>query len=90
MITSNLPFSNWESIFKDPMTTASAVDRLVHDSVTLELRVPSYQLEQAKAAQRGESKEGELPGQHEAATSSVDGETGARPRRKNRRSSGEM
>jgi hypothetical protein len=27
MITSNLPFSKWEAIFKDPMTTASAIDR---------------------------------------------------------------
>ena len=30
LITSNLPFSKWEAIFKDPMTTASAIDRLVH------------------------------------------------------------
>ena len=28
LITSNLPFSKWESIFKDPMTTAAAIDRL--------------------------------------------------------------
>jgi DNA replication protein DnaC len=32
MITSNLPFSKWEQIFKDPMTTAAAIDRLVHHS----------------------------------------------------------
>ena len=30
MITSNLVFSQWEKIFKDPMTTACAIDRLVH------------------------------------------------------------
>jgi len=48
MITSNLPFSKWESIFKDPMTTAAAIDRLVHHSVILELNVPSYRLEQAQ------------------------------------------
>jgi DNA replication protein DnaC len=30
MLTSNLPFSKWELIFKDPMTTAAAIDRLVH------------------------------------------------------------
>ena len=29
MITSNLPFSKWEQIFKDPMVTAAAIDRLV-------------------------------------------------------------
>ena len=48
MITSNLPFSKWERIFKDPMTTAAAIDRLVHHSVILELNLPSYRLEQSK------------------------------------------
>ena len=48
MITSNLPFSKWEVIFQDPMTTAAAIDRLVHHSVILELNVPSYRVEQAK------------------------------------------
>ena len=48
MITSNLPFSGWEEIFKDPMTTAAAIDRLVHHSVVLELNIPSYRLEASK------------------------------------------
>ena len=48
MLTSNLPFSKWEQIFKDPMTTAAAIDRLVHHSVILELNLPSYRLEQSK------------------------------------------
>lgn len=49
MITSNLVFSQWERIFKDPMTTAAAVDRLVHHSVILELNMPSFRMEHAKA-----------------------------------------
>jgi DNA replication protein DnaC len=48
MISSNLPFSQWETIFKDPMTTAAAIDRLVHHSIILELNIESYRLEQAK------------------------------------------
>jgi DNA replication protein DnaC len=48
MLTSNLPFSKWESIFKDPMTTAAAIDRLVHHSVILELNIPSFRLEEAQ------------------------------------------
>ncbi|MEA2077108.1 MAG: IS21-like element helper ATPase IstB [Candidatus Marinimicrobia bacterium] len=48
MITSNLPFSKWEQIFKDPMTAAAAIDRLVHHSVVLELNVTSYRMEQAQ------------------------------------------
>jgi DNA replication protein DnaC len=49
MLTSNLPFSDWERIFKDPMTTAAAIDRLVHHSVILELNLPSYRLKESKA-----------------------------------------
>jgi DNA replication protein DnaC len=48
MITSNLPFSKWEQIFKDPMTAAAAIDRLVHHSVILELNIESYRMEVAK------------------------------------------
>lgn len=51
MITSNLPFSKWEVIFKDPMTTAAAIDRLVHHSVILELNIKSYRIEQAQNVQ---------------------------------------
>lgn len=50
MITSNLPFSKWEAIFKDPMVTAAAIDRLIHHSVIVELNIPSYRMKQAKAA----------------------------------------
>jgi DNA replication protein DnaC len=52
VLTSNLPFSGWESIFKDPMTTAAAIDRLVHHSVIPELNVPSYRAEQAKKSRQ--------------------------------------
>jgi DNA replication protein DnaC len=52
MLTSNLPFSRWEAIFKDPMTTAAAIDRLVHHSVILELNIPSYRLETAKRSRK--------------------------------------
>ena len=48
LLTSNLPFSKWEQIFRDPMTTAAAIDRLVHHSVIVELNLPSYRAEQAK------------------------------------------
>jgi len=48
LLTSNLPFSKWEMIFKDPMTTAAAIDRLVHHSVIVELNVSSYRAEQAR------------------------------------------
>jgi DNA replication protein DnaC len=48
MITSNLPFSKWETIFKDPMTTAAAIDRLVHHSIILEINVLSFRMEKAQ------------------------------------------
>jgi DNA replication protein DnaC len=49
IITSNLVFSQWDRIFKDPMTTAAAIDRLIHHCVILELTGPSFRAEAAKA-----------------------------------------
>jgi DNA replication protein DnaC len=50
MITSNLVFSQWDRIFKDAMTTAAAIDRLVHHSIILELTGKSFRSESAKKA----------------------------------------
>ena len=52
VITTNLVFSEWDCIFKDPMTTMAAIDRVVHHSVVLDLMsVESYR---AKVAQRNQ------------------------------------
>ncbi len=48
LLTSNLVFSQWDRIFKDAMTTAAAIDRLVHHSTILELTGPSIRNEEAK------------------------------------------
>ncbi len=57
LLTSNLPFSKWEGIFKDPMTTAAAIDRLVHHCIILELNIPSYRIEHAKQSQQSQTGE---------------------------------
>jgi len=55
MITSNLVFSQWDKIFKDPLTTAAAIDRLIHHSIILELDGDSYRMQHAKTKkQKGE------------------------------------
>jgi DNA replication protein DnaC len=54
LLTSNLVFSQWEKIFKDPMTTAAAIDRLVHHSIILELNLSSFRM---AAAQKSKTKE---------------------------------
>jgi DNA replication protein DnaC len=36
MITSNLVFSKWDQIFKDPLTTVVAIDRVVYHSIIFE------------------------------------------------------
>lgn len=48
LITSNLVFSDWIRIFKDPMTTAAAIDRLIHHAVILEMTGTSFRNEAAK------------------------------------------
>ena len=59
IITSNLVFSQWDQIFKNPMTTAAAIDRVVHHATILEFKAPSYRSEQARgrAAREGASPE---------------------------------
>ena len=48
MISTNLVFSEWQRIFKDPMTTMAAIDRVVHHSVILDMmHVESYRAEAA-------------------------------------------
>lgn len=48
IITTNLVFSEWNHIFKNPMTTMAAIDRVVHHSVILDLmEVESYRATEA-------------------------------------------
>jgi hypothetical protein len=53
LITSNLVFREWDRIFKDPMTTAAAIDRLVHHAVILEMIGGSVRAEAADQARKG-------------------------------------
>jgi DNA replication protein DnaC len=52
IITSNVVFSEWDRIFKDPMTTAAAIDRLVHHSVILEMTGTSVRADAAEQAKK--------------------------------------
>lgn len=54
LMTSNLVFREWGRIFKDPMTTAAAIDRVVHHSVILEFAVSSYRTEAARRRGRND------------------------------------
>ena len=52
VITSNLVFSQWDQIFKDPMTTAAAIDRVVHHSIIVEFGKEMNSHRATEAAQR--------------------------------------
>jgi DNA replication protein DnaC len=57
LITSNLVFSDWNRIFKNPMTTAAAIDRVVHHSVILEFGgIKSFRVADAGSAQNKKPK----------------------------------
>lgn len=55
VITSNLVFAEWDRIFKNPMTTAAAIDRIVHHSAILEFDGPSIRAQDAQKRLRKES-----------------------------------
>lgn len=55
LISSNLVFSEWDRIFKDPMTTACAIDRLVHHATILELTGSSFREDAARRRRAGKA-----------------------------------
>jgi DNA replication protein DnaC len=57
IITSNLVFSQWDRIFKNPLSTAAAIDRLVHHSVILEFDNASVRADAAEKRMKAESKQ---------------------------------
>ncbi len=58
LISSNLVFSQWETIFKNPMTTAAAIDRVIHHAILLDLSgMTSY-----RVASGGATTGADLPG----------------------------
>lgn len=58
VITSNLVFSEWDRIFQNPLTTAAAIDRVVHHSVILEFGAEMPSLRAEAAAQRQQAHAG--------------------------------
>jgi DNA replication protein DnaC len=52
VITSNLVFSQWDQIFKDPLTTAAAIDRVVHHSLIIEFGKEVKSMRAEEAARR--------------------------------------
>jgi DNA replication protein DnaC len=60
IITSNLVFSEWDRIFKTPMATAAAIDRLVHHAAIIEIDRMSVRAEEAK--KRNESRKNKEDG----------------------------
>jgi len=52
IVTSNLPFDEWTSIFGDERLTGALLDRLTHHVHILEMNGPSYRLAQSRSRQR--------------------------------------
>ncbi|MCR5596460.1 MAG: IS21-like element helper ATPase IstB [Lachnospiraceae bacterium] len=52
IITTNLPFSEWTTLFENTAMVAAMVDRLTFQSYILDMNGKSYRLEQAKKQKR--------------------------------------
>ncbi len=57
LVTSNLAFSQWKSIFPDEMATVALIDRLVHHAEILELNAPSYRAQKANMRKKNDRSE---------------------------------
>jgi DNA replication protein DnaC len=58
LITTNLPFSQWDKVFLDNLTTQAAVDRIIHRCDTFHIEGPSYRQEEAKKRMTTDSHPG--------------------------------
>jgi len=52
IVTTNLPFSEWTTLFENTAMVAAMVDRLTFQSYILDMNGQSYRLEQAKKQKR--------------------------------------
>ncbi len=58
MISTNLVFSEWTRIFKSPMTTMAAIDRVVRHCVIVDMMtVESYRAKEATITSRHERRQ---------------------------------
>lgn len=80
MISTNLVFSEWTRIFKSPMTTMAAIDRVVHHCVIVDMMaVESYRAKEATNTTRQATTiwpEAEAPSTNEQEMSPVTSEKG--------------
>ena len=50
LLTSNKSYVEWDTIFGDPIIATAILDRLLHHSVTINIRGDSYRLRERKKA----------------------------------------
>jgi DNA replication protein DnaC len=73
IVTSNLPFEDWTSVFGAERLTGALLDRLTHHVHILEMNGESYRLKQSRARRRKSSeKAGDEPA-HDPETGELDG-----------------
>jgi IstB-like ATP binding protein len=60
IVTSNLPFDEWTSVFGNQRLTGALLDHLTHHVHILELNGESYRLKQSKARRRREAQPADL------------------------------
>jgi len=56
IVTSNLPFDEWTSVFGNQRLTGALLDRLTHHVHILEMNGESYRLKQSKARRRKQAQ----------------------------------
>ena len=57
IITSNLEFSQWNTVFGDSKLTAALIDRLIHHSHIVVFTGPGHRLEESMRRQKGGGKQ---------------------------------
>ncbi len=72
VMTTNLPFAEWTTVFGNERLTAALLDRLTHRCTILEFRAESFRLKQSLQRQASKQEHSAVPSQPISAESTTD------------------
>ena len=56
IITTQLPIEHWAEIIEDPVIADTSIDRMIHTSLKIEIKGPSYRETEGKKLDQRETK----------------------------------
>ena len=59
IITTQLPIKNWQEVIEDPVIADTIIDRMIHTSLVLDYKGPTYREVQGRQLRKAKGKSGD-------------------------------